>query len=213
MLAVHDGFPESSFSKLKKLRVLPASDRRRIQTKHTANGKSSVAQLALSHGHKPACSENFIRASWAGLLLRIEKSDAMKHECPLALLGHEHVVRSRIGLGGGSGRRVSKNLFDESRGGGHVHIRHGHGHLCGGLTHALHASLLHGNRSGCNIQARTQTQRCAGYGAEFAGKRASSVAARRIEHLPLAIHFSITIDITSSLPRGEVQQKALTFPA
>jgi len=42
---------------------------------------------------------------------------------------------------------------------------------------------------------------------------ASSAAARRIEHLPLAIHFSITIDITSSLPRGEVQQKALTFPA
>ena len=173
MLAVHDGFPESSFSQLKKLRILPASDRRRIQTKHSANGKSSFAQVAMSHWHKPARSENFVCAPRAGLLLRIKKSHTMKHECPAALLGHEHVMRSRIGLGGGSGRRVSKNLFDESRGRGHVHIRHGHGHLCGGLTHALHASLLHGNRSGCNIQARTQTQRCAGYGAEFAGKRGS----------------------------------------
>ena len=155
MLAVHDGFPESSFSQLKKLRILPASDRRRIQTKHTANGKSSVAQIALSHGHKPARSENFVRAPRAGLLLRIKKSHTMKHECPAALLGHEHVMRSRIGLGGGPGGRVSKNFRDEARRRRHVHVWHGHCHLSGVLTHPLRVALLRGNRSICNLPART----------------------------------------------------------
>src|SRR5580704_13126244 len=102
MLAIHDGFAKCRFAELEKLGILPAGDRRRIQTKHSANCKGSVTEIALGHGHKPARSKNFIAASRTRLLLRIKESDAMKHKCPRTLLGHEHVVRSRVGFGGGS---------------------------------------------------------------------------------------------------------------
>src|ERR1700683_942610 len=40
---------------------------------------------------------------------------------------------------------------------------------------------------------------------------ASSAAARRIEYLPLAMHFAIIINDTSMVPRREAHQEALTF--
>ena len=75
----------------------------------------------MSHWHKPAGPENFVAPARARLLLRVEKSEAVKHQCPLALLGHEHVMRGRVGLGGGPGRGMSKDFRDEARGIASVH--------------------------------------------------------------------------------------------
>src|SRR5580704_1517213 len=63
MLSVHDGFTECSFAELKKLRILPARNRGRLQAEHPARSQSSWTQAALRHRHQPTRSKNFIRAA------------------------------------------------------------------------------------------------------------------------------------------------------
>src|SRR3984957_11635034 len=68
MLAVHDRFAERSLAELKKLRILPARNRCRLQAKHPARSQSSGTPSALRHRHQPARSENFVCAARAVLL-------------------------------------------------------------------------------------------------------------------------------------------------
>src|ERR1700722_3067182 len=121
MLSVHDGFTVRSFTELKKFRILPARNRRRLPAEHPPRSESSWTPSALRHRHQPARSKNLIRAARAGLLLGIKESPAMEHDSPRAFLRHEHVVGCCIGFGAGSGGIVSKDLFDESRSVIHIH--------------------------------------------------------------------------------------------